>query len=255
MTQGITHWLIALALVIAMAASYELGIRYHVRVQRLADEDNDDASDEGFSLSGVFGLLALLMAFAFGMALDRYEDRRQLVTVEAKAIDTLSSRLELLSDADRAAIAPMLKEYGELRVETSNAAFDDQASWARSREIANAIERRVYRALDTMSGDPRTALVVEAQDMLSDVATDRHAARGAKIPPAVLWLLAIYCIAGAAMLGYSVAATNARHRTAAMIFFMLLALAFLTVLDLDNPRGGWIITPQDELEAAVLRLQ
>lgn len=254
MSGATTHWLLALALVVVMAVCYELGIRFHARVRRLADEDNDDASDEGFSLSGVFGLLALLMAFAFGMALDRYEDRRQLVTVEAMAFDTLSSRLELLPEADQAAIAPMLKTYGELRLATSNASSENPGDWARGRSLSNAIERRIYDAVQRMPSDPRAALVIEAQDALGDAATERHAARGAKLPVAVLWLLAIYCLTGAAMLGYSVAATNARHRTAGILFFTLLSLAFVAVLDLDHPRGGMIVVPQDELEAAVARL-
>lgn len=254
MSGALAHWLLAAMLVVVMAVCYELGIRFHARVRRIADEDNDDASDEGFSLSGVFGLLALLMAFAFGMALDRYEDRRQLVTVEAMAFDTLSSRLELLPEADRAAIAPMLKTYGKIRLATSIAAVEDPAKWAEGRALANAIERRIYDTVERMPSDPRAALVVEAQDELGDIATARHAARGAKLPVAVLWLLAVYCLAGAAMLGYSVAATNARHRTAAVLFFCLLSLAFVTVLDLDHPRGGLIVVPQDELEAAVARM-
>ncbi|MFN6935318.1 MAG: hypothetical protein ACK4NZ_09215, partial [Tsuneonella sp.] len=162
--------------------------------------------------------------------------------------------LELLPEIDEAAIAPMLKSYGELRLATSKAPEESASDWARARTLSNAIERRIYDAVERMPGDPRGALVIEAQDALGDAATQRHAARGAKLPVAVLWLLAIYCLTGAAMLGYSVAATNARHRTAGILFFTLLSLAFVAVLDLDHPRGGMIVVPQDELEAAVARL-
>ena len=105
----------------------------------------------------------------------------------------------------------MLKTYGKIRLATSIAAVEDPAKWAEGRALANAIERRIYDTVERMPSDPRAALVVEAQDELGDVATARHAARGAKLPVAVLWLLAMLALIThhAADPGFSTSGTGA----------------------------------------------
>lgn len=77
---------------------------------------------------------------------------------------------------------------------------------------------------------------------------------GAHLPDRVLWLLAIYSIISAAMMGYAVAGNQARHRTASSTFYLLLSLAFAVMLDLDRPRSGTIVISQEPFEQAVRAL-
>src|SRR5438128_650672 len=102
-------FVVALALLVGMLSAYELGIRAHNRLRARADSKRSGSSDEGFILSGVLGLLALLMAFSFSMAVGRYENRRELMLTEANAI----SSFDLMAEAVKAPFTDQMR--AELR--------------------------------------------------------------------------------------------------------------------------------------------
>jgi hypothetical protein len=78
-------WLSLLVLFLAMGIASAAGAWLHRRTGSNAPDDADKEA-EGYVLSGVLGLLALLVAFTFGMALNRFEMRRDLVVQEASAL-------------------------------------------------------------------------------------------------------------------------------------------------------------------------
>jgi len=242
-------WLVGLLLLAAMLLAREGGLQLHRRLRRLADASEPGSSDESYVMSGVFGLLALLMAFAFSLALDRYEERRALVVAEANAIGTLASRLHLLG-ADEGALHRELSRYAAARASAGRSEDPEQSArlFAKAEGVHDAFGAHLFGALARGPADARTTLLVQAYDSIGDIATERRAARAARLPGGVLALLMLYCVIGAGMLGYTLAGGGGRHRLASGIFFALLAFAFVTILDLDRPRGGAIKVPQIELE-------
>ncbi len=58
-------WLVGLLLFAAMILAFEGGMRVH------GHEKETGSGDESHVMSGVFGMLALLMAFSFSLALNR----------------------------------------------------------------------------------------------------------------------------------------------------------------------------------------
>ena len=243
-------WLIGLLLFAAMILAYEGGMRLRDRLRRRTNGSAPTSDDDGHVMAGVFGMLSLLMAFAFGLALDRYEQRRELVITEANAIETLSSRIPLLPQELRAPLGGQLATYAATRVEAGQTEDPRRAAafFARGEAIHSALGAQLVASLAQGPADARTALLVQAFDAVGDVAAERRAARAARLPDLVLALLVLYCFAGAGMLGYTLDRSAARHRLASGLFFALLVFAFITVLDLDRPRGGAILVPQDELE-------
>ncbi len=243
-------WLLGGLLLLAMLVAYEVGLRLHARLRVRTDGQGDGSSNESYALSGVFGLLALLMAFAFGLALDRFEERRVLVVAKANAIGTLASRLALAPEPSRPALLADLDRYADARLEVGLATDParSNAALARADALYTRFGVRLYAALADGPGDARMTLLVPAYNETGDIAEERRAARAARLPAMVIALLALYCVAGATMLGYTVARSGAAHRLSAGVFFVLLAFAFATILDLDRPRGGGIHVPQDELE-------
>lgn len=249
-------WLICILLMVAMGLAYEGGLRLHGRLRTRADAPGSDSSDESYILSGVFGLLALLMAFSFSLALDRYEERRALVVSEATAIGTLAARLALLPETNRRALENDLARYAQARVivgRTTDPARSAVAL-AQAGALHDQLGSHLYAMLSAGPIDVRTTLLVQGLDEASAIATERRAARAARLPLPVLALLALYCVVGAAMLGYTLAGSQAKHRLAAGVFFVLLTVAFITILDLDRPRGGAIFVPQTELERVATSL-
>jgi hypothetical protein len=75
------------------------------------------------------------------------------------------------------------------------------------------------------------------------------------VPQGVLWALASFALATAAIMGYGLAAGGRRHRVASSGLFVLVALAIALIVDLDQPRSGLITivqTPLDRAAASIL---
>jgi hypothetical protein len=246
---GSPLWLDFVVLLALCAAAFELSRMLGKRVLQAADAGDADSS-ETHALSGVFGLLALLMAFSFGMALDRYEERRALVVAEANALGTFASRVALLPEEDAAAVRTILGQYAGARLAFGRAVTDDQAedAYAHSDAVHARMGAAIYASLARGPADPRGPALLQPFNEAGDLAAERLAVREAHLPDAVLLLLCLFCVAGAAMLGYSRAGSPRAHRPASLAFLTLLAVAFITVLDLDRPRGGSILVPQEAME-------
>ena len=65
----------------------------------------------------MLGLLALMLAFTFSMALSRFEARRDAVLNEANAIGTTALRARLLPEPQRSETLKLLREYVHIRLE------------------------------------------------------------------------------------------------------------------------------------------
>lgn len=254
MLNAVPLWLISVLLFAGMFACYELGFLLHRRVRHRADAAEPGTTDESYSHAGVFGLLALLMAFAFSLSIARHEERRQLVTDEANAIGSFANRLALLPPAAEVEITRRLHDYAELRLQTGLAADGAPGLQAEVARRHAALRGALYAALGRQPADTRLPVLVQGFDDFSDLATKRGAARRSRLPDEVLGLLMVYCLAGAVLHGYTVAGSGGRHRTTAALFFLLLSLAFATILDIDNPRGGFIMVSQADMADVVQRL-
>jgi len=240
----------------AMIGAYELGLRAHNRLRKQADDKRSGSSDEGFILSGVLGLLALLMAFAFSMSVNRYENRRELMMAEANAISSFDLMAGVAREPFAGQLRAGLRPYAAARlaVSTSEGPERDRAL-SQAATARDAVEGKVREAMLAHQGTPAAVAIGQAYDTLSDAASDRDALRAAHLPNVVLALLAAYCIVSAGMLGYAVASERSRHRLASWTLFLLLALAFGTILDLDRPRSGAITVSQEPLREVVQGLR
>lgn len=250
--EGVPLWLDFAALAIAMGISYELCAFVTARRRK----PGEGGSDGGYTLSGVFGLLALMMAFSASLALQRFDERRALVVAEANALGTLESRLALLGPDGEAEVRALLGPYVAQRVRWGNSTETQaqEEAFAAAEALHRQAGKVIIDRLRTQAVDPRAPLLLQPYNEAGDIAVERHAARDAHLPGAILWLLAIYCVAGAGILGHNVSARRAHHRVAALAFFLLLAAAFVIILDLDRPRGGSILVPQTELERTAATL-
>ena len=196
------------------------------------------------------------MAFAFSLAIGRYEERRALVVDEANAIGTMASRLALLEPAQEQTLRPELAAYAAARAKAGLIA--DNPAWERATTRAGTqfdqFAQHLYAAIKSAPPDTRGPVLVQALNAVGDIATARHAARKARLPGEVMTLLGLFCIAGATVLGYALETSGSRHAIVSLTFFALLAMAFSTILDLDRPRGGTILVPQEELERTAAAL-
>jgi hypothetical protein len=115
-----------------------LGLRYLQRKGSIA----------GFAPAkgAVFALVGLLLAFTISGALQRWDDRRQLVVQEANAVATAYDRLALFEAALVHDLQHKLKDYVLARIEFYGAPHDF-SPWRDSEEIWPAQRRDKIEAL------------------------------------------------------------------------------------------------------------
>ncbi len=246
---GFWSWSLVVVVPLLMAAmllGHEAGMRLHARLRPQDSDDDSAGSDEGFILSGVLGLLALLMGFSFSMALGRLEDRRDLMLQETSAVGYLAMLAEGLPPAQAAPLKADLARYAAARLTAAELA--DGPERARAERAAAALRapvaRQVRAVLAQGAPGPHAVALAAAYDKVEDTAVRRQALSHAHLPERVLWLLAAYAVISAVMLGYALAGARVRHRVASTTLYLLIALAFGVILDLDRPRAGAIVIDQ-----------
>ena len=244
---------LTLRLLVAMLAAHEIGLWFGGKRKKASP---DSAGDESFIVSGVLGLLALLMAFSFSWSLARLEERRNLMLAEASAIGNLAILSEATAPAEGAAIRAALQPYAAARLTTVRLADGPARATAalQADQLRLSLLQAVTRAVRLEVGRPASVALAQAYDVVEDTAVRREAMTQAHLPDRMLRLLAIYCVIAAAMLGHAVARGPEKRRLASITFYALLSFAFDTMLDLDRPRSGSITVSQEPFEAAVQSL-
>lgn len=236
---------IALAILAALTVAATIGYRGHVWLLQRAGETESESHD--YLFSAVLGLLALLLGFTFSLALNRHEDRRNLVVQEANALDTAWLRAQILEPPDKAAISQLLRAYLDARLDWSET---DSAGDSRVR--TEVLRQRLWAATSqAVRAEPNAQLTRALMDPMNqsfDLASARSAAGAAHVPDRVLTVLLLYAVLAAAMLGYTAAAKGKPQRIATLCVLVAMTLALIMILDIDRPRSGAIQVSQQPLE-------
>lgn len=245
-------WLL-LAFVLIVAA--ELGYRLHAWARSRRREDADDEDEgSGYVLSAALGLLGLLIAFVFSMAAAHHERRRDLVMVEAEAISGAVQHFELLPEPHRSGLVQTMGDYVKVRREFFELGADFEAVDA-SMERAEALQDEIWREAAAALREPQsqalTVPVLGAATAMFDAAAERHSALGLRVPPRAMQVLILYAVVTAAILGHGLAPGGRRHPTSTAGLLILIAMAISLVIDLDSPRHGSVMEPQEAMDRTV----
>ena len=239
---------LGLAIFLALALAWEAGARWR---QRSAGSDDGDAG-HGYILSAVLGLLALLIAFTFGLALNRFETRRELVVREANAISTAEMRAHLLDAEPATRLSGLLHDYARVRLQYGEArAAQKPPLLAASADLRARIQAETLAALQPLRTTPLAPALASAVNDTLDIGVEREAAHAARLPSVVMAILVVYAAVAAAVLGYAVGVSHRQHRLESALLFVLLSLALCLVLDLDRARDGAIQVSQAPMRQLV----
>jgi cellobiose-specific phosphotransferase system component IIC len=209
----------------------------------------------GYVLSGVLGLLSLLIAFTFGLALDRYEARYNLLVAEAAALNTADMRVRLLDQPASGRLVKLVREYAEVRVRYGSADAGEKPPFeAASQTLRREIQRETLSAVRNVRDRPFAPLVIQAVNDALAVGVSREAAHNAPLPTTIILVLIVYALVVAAVMGYTLPSRGHQHRIVSGMLFLLLTLAMSLILDLDRARSGTIQIDQGPMERLVERL-
>lgn len=232
----------AVSLFAGMLLCFEVGRR--IGIARMARDPQGGAVGSGPVEAAVFGLLGLLIAFTFSGAGNRFEERRQLIAVEANAIGTAYLRLDLLPADAQPSLRDLFRRYLDVRVRTYGNAADAQGVQALLDEGA-ALQRQIWTGAVAASGrtgmpSQASMLLLPALNEMFDMTTTRAVAMRSHPPLVIHILLAVLSLVSALLGGYVMCATRVRSWFYMLMLAGTLSLSLYVILDLEYPRLGQI---------------
>jgi hypothetical protein len=188
--------------------------------------------------SAMLGLLALMLAFTFSMALSRFEARRDAVLNEANAIGTTALRARLLPEPQRSETLKLLREYVHIRLEIVK---DGTSLTERGPAIlrSNALQEELWQQAKAVAsidkGPVPTGLFIQSLNEMIDDQGKRLSALRNRIPSSVLvTLFGIVAVAGA-FASYASARDAERTRLPVYVMVILVSAVIFLIMDLDRP--------------------
>jgi hypothetical protein len=131
----------AMLVVVAVEVGFRLGTRFRGR------HDAHQSASVSEAVQTALALLAFVLALTFGVAAERFNDRRVLIIEEAAAIGTAYLRADLLPDKDRDEVQSLLREYLHLRVyvaKSPHSPEEEKAFIARGIVASNKIQQLLW---------------------------------------------------------------------------------------------------------------
>jgi len=117
-------WAIGVGLVALMGCALMAGHRLYLRANRARSSESLAGTDySGYVVTAMLGLLAIVMAFTFSLASERFEERRQLVIAQANAIGTAYLRTQLFASPYRERLSRLLRSYADEQIQLANAGY------------------------------------------------------------------------------------------------------------------------------------
>ena len=238
-------WGLFLATVAVALLSLEAGFRLGRYRSTFAEPEKESAA--GTIVGATLGLLAFLLAFTFGMASSRYDERRQVFLSEVTAIGTAYLRADLLPEPYRGETRGLLREYVDLRREELPPENTAQAL-RRSEALQGRLWSRAAAAGKASPGSIVAGLYIQSLNEVIDLHTKRMVLRLRSRVPGVIWIV-LYAITILSMTaaGYHAGLSSAGRPLAIPVLALVFAAVMYLIADLDRPREGMIRVDQQAM--------
>jgi hypothetical protein len=198
----------------------------------------------------IFALIGLLLAFTISGALQRFDDRRQLVIQEANAATTAHDRLGLFAGDVGRDLQNKLEDYLQARIDLYRMPHDyslmkrtEYFSKQQEDKILS-LKKRLWNA--AIGACPRSNFHPACAQALPTLANLFEVARlrlGAaeKHPPQVIYVMLFGLgLGGSLLAGFGMAAARSRSWVHMLIFATTLTVTLYALTDMEYPRLGLI---------------
>ena len=221
-----------------------LGPRPADWVRRLANDPDGAMVGVGTLEGAVFGLLALLVAFAFSGAAVRFETRRQLIIEETNDVGTAYLRLDLLPLPAQPPLRDRFRQYVSARLDAYRQ-LPDIAAATQTLARATALQAEIWTHAVGHSREPDAhpdagKLLLPALNAMFDITTTRTAALYRHPPIIIFLLLFVVALVSALLAGHGLAASRRRNWFHMVGFAAVITVAVYVILNLEFPRLGFI---------------
>ena len=229
--------MITLVLMALLLACIEMGRRIRLR-------HKDEEASGGLSVidGAVFGLLGLLLAFAFSGADSRFEARRQLIVQETNEIGTAWLRVNLLPASAQPQLRADYRQYVDDRIAFYRDLNDNPQQARADFANSNALQTKIWsESIAAARQDPNPAvlsLVLSSLNDMIDITTTRAVALETHPPLAIYILLFVLALASSLIAGFSMGDRRKRPWLHTIVYAVALTVTIYTILDLEFPRAG-----------------
>lgn len=197
----------------------------------------------GITEGAVFTLMALLVAFTFSSAGERYDHRRTLIIDEANAISTAYLRLSVLQRSDQLIIKKDFLDYVACRLAIYQALPDIKKAakeQRRQKEIQTKLWADAVTASERAGAAMIPMLILPAINTMFDIASTRAAYTYFHPHYMIFVLLMLVALLSALLTGYTMAGKEMWGSLHVMIFVFITAITVYVIIDLEYPRLGII---------------
>ena len=195
-------------------------------------------------VGAMVGLLAFLPAFTFGMAVERFHDRKIALPDEANAIRTTYLLADVIPEPHRTEVRKILREYAEERLQWAGVVKVQGARSAKALLDQLWAQAAAVGAQNPGGVDVFLGAVTRVIELRQERLMVRERSR---IPGpfwAVLFLVAILALAAMGYHGGVAGTTRSPVMLAVAIAF---SLVIMLIADLDRPGQGFINVSQQAM--------
>lgn len=241
---------IGVLLFVLMLVFFWLGERWRGFVTRRAKAERFEITG---SLEGsLLGLLALLLAFTFGISNSRYDARRDVIIKEANCIGTAVLRVDVFPEPFRSELRRDFAEYVDARIKYYEVGMNEDSivsTYRHAQAVSDRMWKKVTQRALTDSLYIRNTFFLQSLNEVIDVASERRFIGISRVPVSIIWMLLLICLVVSFLLGYGMKGKKP-DRLMVIIFALIVSLTAYLILDLDRPREG-IITMDTVHESMV----
>jgi hypothetical protein len=232
-----THWwLFYVATVVLFVLTVEVG--YWIGRWRGKKVHPEQKSQTGMALAALLALLGFLLAVSFGLAADRFGQRKALVLEEANAVGTTFLRADFLDEPQRATVRRLLRDYVAERLEYVQGREMSELGegLARAEQSHRELWSQADVAVDQQPRSPHIALFVDSLNEVIDLHQERvTVGLHYRIPPSLLWTLYLVAFLSMGTMGVHFGLSGTRNMWATVALVVSFAAVLLLIVDLDQP--------------------
>ncbi|HZS17262.1 MAG TPA: hypothetical protein VFA51_04945 [Candidatus Udaeobacter sp.] len=241
---AIPLWGVFIGILLVVLFSVECG--YRTGKYRRERHEWEKEPPVGTMVGATLGLLALILAFTFGLAAARFDARRQILLNEANAIGTTYLRAGMLPEK-REEIRMLLRKYVDTRLEAVRLNKPAEGI-LQSENIQNELWAQATAVAEKNPNSIVVGLFVQSLNQVIDLHAERvQASLRSRIPGAIWVGLFAVAALSLAVMGYHAGMVGTRRSLAILAVAITFSVVIELIADLDRPQEGVLKVSQQAL--------
>lgn len=245
--------IVCIFLFLAMFILFLIGrrIRRHWKITGIHQDEIDEPLQPA-----LFALFGFILAFAFGMSGNHYNNIRSVFVEEANAISTAILRADMYSDSVRIEFRKDFRNYLEARISLySN--LSDSTGISKFKNKGEEAGKRIWARAMAESKLPdklvASYVMIPSLNAMFDVATKREEALKNAVPNPIYYMVFVMALVSSFAAGLVSSVVKTKDWIIIISYFIFSSLVIFITVDLGRPLQGLIRAEHAENSIVALR--